>query len=268
VTEARLAVELLYGRHAVLEALLAGRRKLHRVYISPGAHRTGNVAEILKAAQQRRCPVDEAARPLLDRIGPVNHQGVIAEAEPYPYLALDDVLPAGGAWSGVDLGRGQEGGRPGMVDPLYLALDHLQDVQNLGTLLRTAEAMAVTAVLLPDRRSAEITPAVVNASSGAVEHLSIALVGNLVQALERLKEAGVWAAGLDAGPGATPLGQADLTGPLVLVVGAEGPGLSRLVRERCDWLLAIPMYGRVESLNAAVAGSAALIAARQARAKG
>jgi 23S rRNA (guanosine2251-2'-O)-methyltransferase len=125
--------------------------------------------------------------------------------------------------------------------------------------------MAAKAVLLPDRRAAEITPAVVNASAGAVEHLRVVLVGNMVQSLERLKGAGVWAVGLDAHPDAIPLSRAELSGPLALVVGAEGAGLARLVRERCDWLLAIPMYGRVTSLNAAVAGSAVLIAARQAR---
>jgi 23S rRNA (guanosine2251-2'-O)-methyltransferase len=245
-------MELLYGRHAVLEALRAGRRTIHRVYLAEGAKRAGNVAEIIHAAEARHCPVGEAPRPVLDRVGPVNHQGVVAEAGPYPYVDLDDVLPAAGD------------AVPGAPAPLYLALDHLQDVQNLGTLLRTAEAMAVRAVLLPGRRAAEITPAVVNASSGAVEHLRIAQVVNLVQALERLKEAGVWVVGLDARPEAIPLGRADLSGPLALVVGAEGAGLARLVSERCDWLLSIPMYGQVESLNAAVAGSIALVSARQA----
>jgi 23S rRNA (guanosine2251-2'-O)-methyltransferase len=245
-------MELLYGRHAVLETLRAGRRKVHQVYVAAGARGTGNVAEIVDAAEQRHCPVAQAGRELFAQAGPVNHQGVIAEVGPYPYIRLDDVLPGQGAMVAE-------------TGPLYLALDHLQDVQNLGTLLRTAEAMAVSAVLLPDRRAAEITPAVVNASAGAVEHLRIALVGNLVQSLEQLKQAGVWVAGLDAAPDARRLGEADLTGPLVLVVGAEGPGLSRLVREHCDWLVAIPMYGKVESLNAAVAGSTVLIAVRQAR---
>jgi 23S rRNA (guanosine2251-2'-O)-methyltransferase len=245
-------MELLYGRHAVLETLRAGRRKVHRVHVAAGAHSSGNIAEILSAAEQRQCPVVQARRELFAQAGPVNHQGVMAEVGPYPYVMLEDVLP------GAEAVVSETG-------PLYLALDHLQDVQNLGTLLRTAEAMAVSAVLLPDRRAAEITPAVVNASAGAVEHLRIALVGNLVQGLEQLKQAGVWVAGLDAAPDARRLGEADLTGPLVLVVGAEGPGLSRLVREHCDWLVAIPMYGKVESLNAAVAGSTVLIAARQAR---
>lgn len=240
--------ELLYGRHAVLEALRAGRRHIQRIYLGQGVQQTGIVGEIVAAAQARGCPVSQASRQVLDRAGPVNHQGVVAEAGPYPYVDPDRLAPA-----------------PDAGDPLYLVLDHLQDVQNLGTLLRTAEAMAVTGVLLPDRRAASITPAVVNASAGAVEHLLMAEVGNLVRALERLKEMGVWVVGLDAGPNAVPLPKADLSGPLALVVGAEGSGLGRLVREHCDWLLAIPMFGSVASLNAAVAGSVAVVAARLAR---
>lgn len=241
--------ELLYGRHAVLEALRANRRRIHRVSLGEGIGQTGIVAEIIAAARAKGCPVAEAPRALLDRAGPVNHQGVVAQAETYRYVDIDDLLIV-----------------PGDGAPLYLVLDHLQDVQNLGTLLRTAEAMAVNGVILPERRAAGITPAAANASAGAVEHLRVAQVVNLAQALARLKAAGVWVAGLDAGPGAIPLPQADLTGALALVVGAEGAGLSRLVRERCDWLLAIPMHGKVASLNAAVAGSVALVAARQARA--
>lgn len=255
--------ELLYGRHAVLEALRAGRRRVYRIQLGLGVKQAGNVAEILALAQQGRVPVAEVPRQVLERVGAVNHQGVVAEADPYPYVELGELLPTASPGSGQ---------LPASA-PLYLVLDHLQDVQNLGTLLRTAEAMAVTGVLLPERRAASITPAVVNASAGAVEHLRIALVGNLVQALERLKAAGVWVVGLDARPEAVPLGHTDgsagftagLSGPLALVVGAEGPGLARLVREHCDWLLAIPMYGQIASLNAAVAGSVALVAARQAR---
>jgi len=238
--------ELLYGRHAVLEALRAGRRHIRRIFLAEGTDPSSILAEIVAAARLVGCALIETPRQKLDDAVSGNHQGVIAQAEEYPYVDLDALLAATG-------------------DRLYLALDHLQDVQNLGTLLRTAEAMGVTGVLLPGRRSAAVTPAVVNASAGAVEHLRIAQVGNLVQALEILKENGIWAVGLDAVPDAIPLAKADLSGPLVLVVGAEGAGLSRLVRERCDWLVSIPMVGRVESLNAAVAGSAVLIAARQAR---
>ncbi len=241
-------IELLYGRRAVLETLRAGRRRIHRVCIGEGVRPGGIVADIIAAARLHGCPVAEVASPVLNRVGPVNHQGVLAEAGPYPYVDLSDILAA-----------------PGSEDPFYLVLDHLQDVQNLGALLRTAEAMAVNGVLLPDRRAAEITPAVVNASAGAVEHLKIAQVVNLVQGLEQLKATGVWVVGLDASADAVPLSRADLRGPFALVVGAEGEGLGRLVREHCDWLLAIPMYGRIESLNAAVAGSVALVTARQAR---
>jgi 23S rRNA (guanosine2251-2'-O)-methyltransferase len=200
------ATEMLYGRHAVLEALRAGRRSIRRVMMGYGVQQqTDIIGAILATAQQRGCPVVEVPRQVLDGVGDVNHQGVVAEAGPYPYVDLDSVLAAPG-------------------EPLCLALDHVQDVQNLGTLLRTAEAMAVTGIILPERRAAGITPAVVNASAGAVEHLRIALVGNLVQTIARLKAANVWVVGLDAGPGAIPLGKADLTGPLALVVGAEGAG--------------------------------------------
>jgi 23S rRNA (guanosine2251-2'-O)-methyltransferase len=251
--------DLLYGRHAVAEALRAGRRHIRRIFLAQGVDRTGVLSEIVATARLIGCPVIETPRERLDDAVGGNHQGVVAQAAQYPYVELDSVLehPERSTYSEEDA--------QSKDDRLYLALDHLQDVQNLGTLLRTAEAMRVTGVILPGRRSAGVTPAVVNASAGAVEHLKIALVANLVQALEVLKESGAWVAGLDAGPGARALSEADLTGPLVLVVGAEGAGLSRLVRERCDWLVEIPMVGKVESLNAAVAGSVVLVAARQAR---
>jgi 23S rRNA (guanosine2251-2'-O)-methyltransferase len=228
--------------------LLAGRRRVHRIHLAEGTSTSGIPGEIASRARLRGITVTEVSRQALDAVGPVNHQGVVAEVDPYTYAGLDDLLTD-------NLPE----------DALLLVLDHLQDVQNMGTLLRTAEAMGVLGVILPDRRSAEITPAAVNASAGAVEHLRVAVVHNLSQALDRCKAAGVWVAGLDAGPGAVPLARADLKGRIALVVGAEGEGLARLVREKCDWLLAIPMYGKVASLNAAVAGSIALVAARQAQ---
>lgn len=238
---------MLYGRRAVFEALRAGRRPIQRLLIGQGVKQEADIVRtIIAMAQQRGCPVHEVSRSVLDAVGNVNHQGIVAEAGPYPYIELEQALDEA-------------------ETPLCLALDHLQDVQNLGALLRTAEAMAVTAVILPERRAAGITPAVVNASAGAVEHLRIALVTNLTQTLKRLKQAGLWIIGLEATPTAVALAQADLSGPLALVVGAEGAGLSRLVRETCDWFVAIPMYGRVASLNAAVAGSVALVAAQAAR---
>jgi 23S rRNA (guanosine2251-2'-O)-methyltransferase len=177
--------DMLYGRHAVAEALRAGRRRFRRIYVANNVDRTGIVGEIIATARDQGCPVIEVPRERMDDAAGANHQGVVGLATQYPYLDLEEMLAAPG-------------------DRLYLVLDHLQDVQNLGTLLRTAEVMAVTGVLLPGRRSAGITPAVVNASAGAVEHLPVALVGNLAQALERMKAAGVWVMGLEGGPRPLP----------------------------------------------------------------
>lgn len=177
------------------------------------------------------------------------HQGVALQAGPYPYSDLGEMLT-------LAVQRGEP--------PFLLLLDTLQDPQNLGTLLRTAEAVGIHGVLLPHRRAATVTPAVVNASSGACEHLLIGQ-GNLAQTIELLKNENVWVVGLEGGKEAQPLGEVDLSGPLALVVGSEGEGMRRLVRESCDLLLRLPMRGRVESLNAAVAGSVALFLAWQAR---
>lgn len=243
--------ELLYGRNAVREALRARRRQLHRLTLSSGVQETGVIAEIVKLAEAARVPVQRVERQLLDKqLRDANHQGVLLETGPYPYVELEDCLELAAK-------RGQP--------PLLLLLDHLQDPQNIGTLLRTAEVVGVHGVALPGRRAAEITPAVVNASSGATEHLSIVVIGNLVQTIAELQKAGVWVAGLEDDERAQDLDSADLNMPLALVVGAEGPGLARLVRERCDFLVRLPMVGQIASLNAAVAGSIALYAAWRQR---
>lgn len=245
------AIELLYGRHAVHEALRARRRRAYALNLVQGVKETGLVAEIVNLAQQAGCRVQQVDKQQLARLLPdVNHQGVILEASSYPYVSLAETLA-----------EAKKRGEP----PLLLLLDHLEDPQNVGTLLRTAEAMAVHGVVIPDRRAASITASVCNASSGAVEHLSIAQVTNIVRTQEELKRQGVWIVGLDDRPEAKELMHSDLSGPLALVVGAEGGGLSRLARETCDWLVRIPMLGKIGSLNAAVAGSVALVAARSAR---
>jgi 23S rRNA (guanosine2251-2'-O)-methyltransferase len=149
-----------------------------------------------------------------------------------------------------------------------LVLDSIQDPQNFGTLLRSAEAVGVTAVVMLDRRQVEVTPAVVNSSAGAVEHLQICLANNLSRAIESLQDAGLWVYALQTEQGgAVRYTTADLSGPVGLVVGAEGQGVGRLVRERCDGAIAIPMVGKVESLNAAVAGSIVLYEVLRQRAK-
>lgn len=231
--------ELLYGRNAVMEAL-RGRRSLRRLFVAESSARQPRVAAMIQAAEQRRIPVRLLSqRDLAEMLPDVNHQGVALEAGPYPYVEFDDLLR-------------QAEGRP------ILALDHIQDPQNLATLMRTAEAVGVGGLLLPDRRAAGVTPAVVNASAGAVEHLCVALVANLGRALEECQEAGYWVVALEAGPEAHTLFTADLPEPTVLVVGSEGKGIAPTLLRRADVQVALPMQGRVESLNAAVAGSIAL----------
>jgi len=245
-------LEILYGRNAVHEALRAGRRRCKSVLIAHGVRESGIVARILALAAEQGIAVKRVERRQLDRVGSVNHQGVAAQVESYPYVELDDIL-----------NLAQQRKEP----PFLLLLDCLQDPQNLGTLLRTAEAVAVHGVVIPRHRSAQVTPAVSNASAGAVEHLLIARVTNLPRTIVELQERGVWAVGLERVPEAQDYRQVDLNMPLALVVGSEGQGLSRLVRQRCDLLIKLPMRGNIDSLNASVAGSIVLYEAWRQRQK-
>lgn len=240
--------EWITGRNPVYEALSARRRQVFRLRLAQGVQEKGRLEQILTLASQRKLPVERVPRAQLGALDPGN-QGVALQAGGYPYCEPDDILA--------------QAGRRGEL-PLVLILDALQDPQNLGTLLRTAEAVGVHGVLLPFRRTATVTPAVVSASSGASEHLLIAQT-NLAQAIARLKEAGLWIVGLEGGPQGQPPEQIRLDGPLALVVGNEGQGMRRLVAESCDLLLRLPMRGAIDSLNAAVAGSVALYLAWQAR---
>jgi 23S rRNA (guanosine2251-2'-O)-methyltransferase len=236
--------DFVYGRNAIRETLRAGRRQVHKLWIAEGVEDSGPVAEILDAARQRQVPWQHTERHQLDKVsGTQHHQGIVAEASGYPYATLDAILD-----------RVQTSGEPALL----LLLDCLQDPQNFGALLRTAEVVGVHGVVLPSRRSVGVTPAVVNASAGAVEHLLVAQVTNLARSMESLKAKDVWIAGLENHPQAHLLYEADLAMPLALVVGSEGQGLRRLVRQRCDFLLRLPMRGHIASLNASVAGSVAL----------
>ena len=240
--------EWLYGRNAVYEALRARRRQFFRLRLAQGVDEKGHLGDILRMANALKLPVENVPRNNLDSIAS-GHQGVAVEANDFPYVALPDVLALADR-------RGEA--------PFILILDVLQDPQNLGTLLRTAEAVGIHGVLLPFRHTATVTPAVVNASSGATEHLLIVQV-NLAQAIQQLKDANIWVIGLDAGHEAQMLGQVRLDGALALVIGGEGGGMRNLVRQSCDQLMRLPMRGKVESLNAAVAGSVALYFAWQVR---
>ncbi len=235
--------EVLYGRNAVQEALRAGRRKIYKLILAQGARETGIVADIATLAGKNGVPIQRVERQQLDRLGDLNHQGVAAEAAPYPYVGLEEIL--------AEANQRQE-------TPLLLILDCLQDPQNFGSLLRTAEIVGVHGIVIPKHRAVEITPAVVNSSAGATEHLLAARVTNLTRTMEELKANGLWMVGLEDVPHAHLYHQSDLTMPLALVVGSEGRGLGRLVRETCDILIRLPMRGKISSLNAAIAGSIAL----------
>lgn len=235
--------EILYGRHAVHESLRAGRRRPYKLMLAEGVRQTDIIGQIVFLAEQAGISVNRTTRHDLDQIGKIHHQGVALETSDFPHTPLDDILAA--VQSSADV-------------PLFLLLDRLQDPQNVGSLMRTAEAVGVNGVVIQRRRAVGITPAVVNASSGAVEHLSVAQVTNLASAIDRLKSHDVWVAGLEAMPGAQQINQANFSGPLALVVGSEGQGLRRLVRERCDFLVQLPMRGQVRSLNASVAAAVTL----------
>jgi 23S rRNA (guanosine2251-2'-O)-methyltransferase len=221
--------------------------------VADGAHGAAP-SEILRLAAERNIPVQRVPRERLDALSD-HHQGIVADAAPYAYADFAQVVGAI---------RDAPKGQP----PLVLAVDALQDPQNFGNLLRTALAVGVQAVILPERRSVGVTPAVGRASAGAIEHLQVARVVNLTRALGELKQAGLWIVGLDAGAAAS-YDETDLTMPLALVVGSEGSGLSRLVGQTCDVTVRLPMGAQLDSLNAAVAGSVVLYEAlRQRRAAG
>lgn len=229
--------ELLYGRNGVTEAL-RGRRRLHRLLLADGIQDDERIREMIALADRTGLPRETVPRPALDdATRGANHQGVGLDAGEYQYADYEEIL-------------GNEG-------PV-LILDHLQDPQNIGTLLRAAEAAGVAGVVIPADRSASVTAAVVNASAGAVELLAVAQVPNLVQAVERAKKAGRWAIGLEEDERSVDLFTGDLPLPSALIVGAEGPGIGPNLRKHCDVLAFIPMVGRIASLNASTAGSIAL----------
>ena len=240
--------EWLYGRNAVYETLRARRRQFFRLRLAQGVEERGHLAEIIQMASGFRLPIDRVPRANLEALGK-GHQGVALEASSYVYVGLLDILALAARRS-----------EPAFI----LILDVLQDPQNLGTLIRTAEGVGVHGVLLPYRQTAVVTPAVVNASSGACEHLLVTQV-NLAQAIQQLKEENIWIIGLETDLEAQPLDKVRLDGPLALVIGGEGSGMRPLVRKSCDVLMRLPMRGTVESLNASVAGSVALYFAWQGR---
>jgi 23S rRNA (guanosine2251-2'-O)-methyltransferase len=249
-------MEVLYGVHPVEEALKAGRRRFDHVLVARERN-DDRLARLVADCRQAGVRVRQEAREHLTQLaGTAAHQGVVALVRPQELLTIEDLftpLPA--------IANAPKAGR------LLLALDGVEDPQNLGALLRVADGAGVDGIVLTERRSAPLSPVAVKASAGAAEHLRIARVVNLVRALEDLKRQNIWVIGLDE-RGAADYDQFDLTGDLVLVLGREGAGLHDLVRHTCDHLLRIPMAGGVSSLNVSAAGAVVLYEAyRQRRSK-
>ncbi|MDD4102749.1 MAG: 23S rRNA (guanosine(2251)-2'-O)-methyltransferase RlmB [Kiritimatiellae bacterium] len=233
----------IYGRRPALEVLRAGKRHIYGAVLPPSGRDAPEVAELRALLLSQGIPFSTLERDELDELccgG--NHQGVALRTGGFPYISFDQVLH--------DIKE--------RADAIVLILDHIEDPQNVGSLLRTADAAGVTSVLLPEDRAAGITPAATRASAGACEHMRVAKVVNLVRAMKEIQAQGAWITGLDMGPDARPHTSVDFKGRVALVVGSEGRGLSRLVRETCDFIACLPMKGRVASLNAGVAGAIAL----------
>ncbi|ATA58551.1 23S rRNA (guanosine(2251)-2'-O)-methyltransferase RlmB [Geobacillus stearothermophilus] len=230
-------MDYIIGRNPVIEALKSGR-DINKIWIAEGAQRHA-VEPVLEWAKRRGVLVQYVPKRKLDQMVDGVHQGVIAQAAAYRYYEVDDLF--------ARAARREEA-------PFFLILDEIEDPHNLGAIMRTADAVGAHGLIIPKRRSVGLTPTVAKASTGAIEHVPVARVTNLARTIDELKERGVWVAGTDA-DAKDDYRFLDGTMPLALVIGSEGKGISRLVREKCDFLFRLPMRGHVTSLNASVAAS-------------
>lgn len=228
---------MIYGRNAARETFRARRRHIHKVMIAEGLQPSDIIDEVLGTARRLNIPIHSVPRKTLDKIAQ-GHQGIVLETGRYPLVNVQDILT-----------RAAKAAAP----PFIVVLDHIEDPHNLGAILRTAEVVGVHGVIIPKQRAATVTPTVVSASAGATEHMWVAETPNLTQELKKLKQHDIWIVGVEDIPAALPYHQANLSGAVALVIGSEGKGLSRLVRNSCDFVVRLPMRGRIESLNASVA---------------
>ncbi|MBQ8697665.1 MAG: 23S rRNA (guanosine(2251)-2'-O)-methyltransferase RlmB [Schwartzia sp.] len=249
---ASLPEDVVVGRNAVTEVLKSGRT-VNRLLVAEGDAQ-GSIREIVRMARENGAIVETVARSKMEAIARgFRHQGVLAYTSPVDYTPFDEILRLARQKSDV---------------PFLLLLDELEDPHNLGAILRTADAVGVDGVLIPKRRSCPLSATVAKTSAGAVEYVPVARIGNVAQTLNELKREGFWVVGADM-DGMADYFTADLTGAVVLVVGSEGHGISRLVRETCDILVRIPMLGKINSLNVSVAGAVLMYEVlRQRREKG
>ena len=240
--------EIVCGRNAVMEALKSGR-SLNKILVAKG-ERQGSIKEVLAVAKEHKIIIQEVEMKKLEELAKgIRHQGVLAYAAPVDYVELEDII-----------GRAQELGE----HPFIVLLDELEDPHNLGAILRSVDAAGAHGVLIPKRRSCPLSATVAKTSAGAIEYVPVARIGNVAQTIKDLKKQGMWVVGADM-DGEKYYYNADLTGPLVLVIGSEGKGLGRLTKEQCDYLVKIPMGGKINSLNASVACSLMLFEAVRQR---
>lgn len=240
--------DLVYGIHAVSEALAAGE-PLRSLHVASDRKKDAGLRALLAAAEERGLRVRFESRGFFAKLPVKAHQGVVAIAPPFAYASLRDVLAR----------------PPRFGHRLFVLLDHLTDPHNVGAIVRTAECAGADALILPDRRAAGVNATVRKASAGAAAHLPIVRVGNLAEAIRTLKKAAVWVVGADPGPGSIPLDQADFDRDLAAIIGAEGTGLSALTKRECDYLVRIPLLGRIGSLNASAAAAVLLYEAVRRR---
>lgn len=227
-------INLIEGRNPVIEALKSGR-EIDKIFVQKSAGE-GSIRQILAMAREKNILIKEVDKAKLDGLSTTkNHQGVIASAALYKYYEVEDIL-------NIAKERNEE--------PFIIILDEITDNNNLGSILRTADAAGVHGVIIPKRRSVALTPVVAKTSAGAVEYMPVAKVTNLNQTMQQLKDAGLWIVGAEMS-GDTYY-EKDLTGPIALVIGSEGEGIGRLIKENCDFLVKIPMTGKISSLNAGV----------------
>lgn len=237
---------MIIGRNPVTEALRAGR-DIEKILIAPGQE--GSIKKIIGMARDKGIVIVNSEKSALDRIaGATNHQGVIAYASAYAYKEVDDMLA-------LAKERGE--------DPFIIILDGLEDPHNLGAIMRSAEGAGAHGVIIPKRRSVGLTEVAAKASAGAVEYVPVARVTNIARTIEELKEIGLWIAACDMGD--TLYYEADLTGGIALVIGSEGFGISRLVSEKCDFTVSMPMMGKINSLNASNAAAILMYEVRRQR---
>ncbi|WNS75591.1 23S rRNA (guanosine(2251)-2'-O)-methyltransferase RlmB [Bacillus sp. DTU_2020_1000418_1_SI_GHA_SEK_038] len=229
--------DFIMGKNPVMEALKSGR-DINKIFIAEGSQ-GGQMQQVIGLAKASNVFVQFVPKKKLDQMAEGNHQGVVAQVAAYQYAEIDDLFQAAEKRNEA---------------PFFLLLDEIEDPHNLGSIMRTADAVGAHGIIIPKRRAVGLTATVAKASTGAIEHIPVVRVTNMARTIDELKEKGVWIAGTDA-KGSEDYRRFDGTLPLGLVIGSEGKGMGRLIRDKCDFLIHLPMAGHVTSLNASVAAA-------------